>query len=107
MPVLGSTLKAWHPAASWECWDAGSIPARPRELKIWRCRSCGVSHHCGLDLLSGLGMPSGVFSPWRDQDAPLHCLASCLLPTRFLGLGWDLFTQAKEWFRGRGIYEVF
>lgn len=58
MPVLGSTLKAWHPAASWECWDAGSIPARPRGLKIWRCRSCGVSHHCGLDLLSGLGMPS-------------------------------------------------
>lgn len=52
-------------------------------------------------------MAPGVFSPWRDQDAPLHCLASCLLPTHFLGLGWDLFTQAKEWFRGRGIYEVF
>lgn len=67
VPRLGllRVTRAWRSccdavglAASWECWDEGSIPGPDSGLKIWGCHGCGLDQDCGSKLPpDALGQP--------------------------------------------------
>ena len=42
--------------ASWEHWDAGSIPSPVQWVKDWHCHSC-LGCNCGSDQIPGPGTP--------------------------------------------------
>lgn len=60
-------------AASWECWDLGSVPAQHSGLGTWHCHSCGLSGDCGSDLIPSLGTPYTTGQPKKKKVPTLMC----------------------------------
>ena len=55
--------------ASWECWDAGLIPAPAQWLKgLVLSHSCGLGSNCGLDLIPGQGTPYATGQPKQKKQ---------------------------------------
>ena len=55
--------------ASWERWEAGSIP-RHSVLRLWHRRSCIIGHNYSSDLIPAPGAPYAVAPKGKKKNIP-------------------------------------
>ena len=54
--------------ASWERWNAGSIPGLAQWVKDLTCCSCSLGHNCSSDLIPGPGTPYASGQPKKKEE---------------------------------------
>ena len=86
-------------AASWECWDVGSIPS----LTQWFKDLAFLGHNCGLDLIPGPGIPYAEGQPKKEnkkQKKRLRFPVSSFLEMLVLETHLSFYKEAQATWRG-------